>query len=549
MPSAYKRMMETVAAKLKAEEVKEAPPKKPKKETPPPPLPAPKKEERVVIPEKTLKRLGKKAKEEPLPPPPSPKPSAPAKKPEKVKIDERALAEVSPPEIAQVEKFFTTIESNEIEAMLKAEGLKPWHIEMARAELMRRKMEETRKKFEGKTVEEVLLGLGEVPHYLIQRRPVWVDMPKEQIELEVGGLEPTLLLKLSDYYNALNERGDLRGNEKVAAEAMKKRIWDEAIGEVSIDKLPMLPEELEEIINTQINVRDRVTNTAETLTPLEASNSQLAEWLYLEEDGPTTQNGLKGGPFDTSSPIKNEFIAELKPRFDNEGNLDKVETSLSKQALLKRMLVRHAKVPISMVKERAGVVEAAAVEAAAYMPPEYEQLKGYYRPEFKEMELGESQKMLVKLPPADLLKIYQLYFLLRRKGKLDKKEEYLEEEMRRLLEKMKSVGILEAIPTPRTKPPTQVAPDEFKKYLSWVDVMFNKLSQKDVDELANHPDQNILAKVMTGNGTDEEKMVFVEAMDELFDKVMTGEEFDKFIKSSEGALYNKIYSRYRRTVG
>jgi len=79
--------------------------------------------------------------------------------------------------------------------------------------------------------------------------------------------------------------------------------------------------------------------------------------------------------------------------------------------------------------------------------------------------------------------------------------------------------------------------------------MFNKLSQKDVDELANHPDQNILAKVMTGNGTDEEKMVFVEAMDELFDKVMTGEEFDKFIKSSEGALYNKIYSRYRRTVG
>jgi phosphoglycolate phosphatase-like HAD superfamily hydrolase len=229
--------------------------------------------------------------------------------------------------------------------------------------------------------------------------------------------------------------------------------------------------------------------------------------------------------------------------------LDKVETSLSKQALLKRMLVRHAKVPISMVKERAGVVEAAAVEAAAYMPPEYEQLKGYYRPEFKEMELGESQKMLVKLPPADLLKIYQLYFLLRRKGKLDKKEEYLEEEMRRLLEKMKSVGILEAIPTPRTKPPTQVAPDEFKKYLSWVDVMFNKLSQKDVDELANHPDQNILAKVMTGNGTDEEKMVFVEAMDELFDKVMTGEEFDKFIKSSEGALYNKIYSRYRRTVG
>ena len=235
-------MMEAVAAKLKAEEAKESSPKKPKKESPSPVKEPPKEEKKTVIPEKTLKRLGKKTKEEA---PPLPTPPSPVKNPEKVKKDERALAEVSPQEIAQVEKFFNAIEPNKIEALIKSEELTPWHVEMARVELMRRKMEETRKKFEGKTVEEVLLGLGEVPHYLIQRRPVWVDMPKEQIELEVGGIDSNLLLKLSDYYNALNERGDLKGNEILAVEMMKNRIWNESIGDVPIDLLPLLSEELD----------------------------------------------------------------------------------------------------------------------------------------------------------------------------------------------------------------------------------------------------------------------------------------------------------------
>jgi hypothetical protein len=275
----------------------------------------------------------------------------------------------------------------------------------------------------------------------------------------------------------------------------------------------------------------------------------LAEWLYVQEDGPTSQKALKGSPFDASAPVKNEFIYELKPKFDDQGFLDKVETSLSKQALLKRMFIRHARVPISMIKERAGVVEAAMAEAAAYMPPEYEKLKEYYKPEFKIMELAESQQFLIRLPPADLLKTYQLYYLLKRKGKLDKKEEYLEEEMRRVLDKLKTVGILETIPVPRTKPPIEISKDDFKKYLSWVDNVFNKLSDEDVKSLANRSDQEMLYKVITtGDGTEEDKAIFVGAIDEMFDKVMSGDEFDKFVESPEGALYYKIYNRYQRKV-
>jgi hypothetical protein len=306
---------------------------------------------------------------------------------------------------------------------------------------------------------------------------------------------------------------------------------------------------MEQISNTKIEVRDRATNVTSEVTPMEASNSQLAEWLYVQEDGPTSEKALKGGPFDTSSPVKNEFIYELKPKFDDKGFLDKVETTLSKQALLKRMLIRHARVPISMVKERAAEAEAEATEVAAYMPPEFEELKKYYKPEFKTMDLSESQKVLIKLPPNELLKTYQLYYILRNKGSLDKNELYLEREMRRILNKFQSVGLLETIPVPRTKPPVKVSGEDFKKYLSWVDIAFNKLSVEDVDAIADSPDQELIYKVIeTGEGTEEEKVAFVEAIDEMFDKVMTGDEFDKFVESPEGALYNKIYSRYHKKV-
>jgi hypothetical protein len=541
-------MMEAVAAKMKAEEVKERKAsKKAKKELPAPAL-APSPEEpkkdtkKVVIPEGTLKKIGRKAREEAPPPPP------PSKKTDKPR-DERHLSEVSPKEIEVIEGHLSKIIDKDIKDFLESKDQIPWHTEMASAELLRREMEATRKRFEGKTVEEALLEIGEIPHYLVQRKAEWVEMPKEQIEAEIKIINSNLLLKLSEYYNNLNTSGDLRENEKFAAEAMKKRIWDEAIGDVSIDNLPLLPEELEQVSDTKIEVRDRATNVVSEMTPLEATNSQLAEWLYVQEDGPTSQKALKGSPFDTSAPVKNEFIYELKPKFDDQGFLDKVETSLSKQALLKRMFIRHARVPISMVKERAGVVEAAMVEAAAYMPPEFEQLKGYYKPEFKTMELGESQQLLIRLPPFDLLRTYQLYYLLRRKGKLDKKEEYLEEEMRRVLNKLKTVGILESIPVPRTKPPIEVSKDDFKNYLSWVDKVFDKLSDEDVKALAGRPDQEMLYKVITtGDGSEEEKIIFTSAIDELFDKVMSGDEFDKFVESPEGALYNKIYNRYHRKV-
>jgi hypothetical protein len=165
------------------------------------------------------------------------------------------------------------------------------------------------------------------------------------------------------------------------------------------------------------------------------------------------------------------------------------------------------------------------------------------------MELSESQKFIIKLSPKELLRTYQLYYILRYKGTLDKKEMYLAEEMRRVLDKLKTVGIVETIPLPRTRPPLEVSKDDFKKYLSWVDVVYNKLSDEDVQALASNPDYERFHKVMlTGDGTEEEKALFVGAIDELFDKVMSGDEFDKFIESPEGALYNKIYNRYQRKV-
>lgn len=431
----------------------------------------------------TLKRLGERARVEAPPPPPAPSPA-----PEKPKID-----------------------------------------------------------LTGKSTWEIMLEMGDVPHYMVSRKPEWEVAPEKEIVEEIGGLKPTYLLRLSEYYNRLDKMKALSEKEKFAAQAMRDRIWNENIGEVSVDLVPLIPEDREQIEKLTIT-----TLAGEQMSAVYASNRELAEHIYLKSGGPVVFGKLRGSPFDPEAEVKSEFADVIKPKFEPSGPLygnrdaplQAVQTQLAREALYKRLLFGRAQVPVQELKVRQGRAAEWKAVAEAYYPPEYEEVKGYYRPDWKSPEsLTYVQQEMIKLPPADLLKTYKIYFIMKSKGQLDKSEEQLLDEMERILDGFQERGLL-AVERPKTVPPLPISQEGFNDYLKLVNEMFGTLPEEAVVKLSKKPESDVVLKVLrSGTAGEDERKVFVRTIDELFEALPT-EEMDKFSAGPKANLYMRVVDKY-----
>jgi len=393
----------------------------------------------------------------------------------------------------------------------------------------------------GKTTWEIMLEMGQVPHYMIARKPEWEIAPEKAMVEEINSMNPTYLLKLGEYYNTLEKMGELSEKERFAAQAMRDRVWSENIGDASVDMVSLTQEDRGEI--------ERLTVTklsGEEIPAMSASNRELAEELYRREHGPMALGKLKGSVFDDDAKVQSEFIKELRPGFDarQEGApIVGVQTQLSRDALYKRLLWGHARIPLAEMKERQAKAAEWKAAVTAYYPPEYGAVKGYYRPDWKEQSTTLSQQQMINLSPAGLLNTYKIYFIMRSKGELTKGEEYLFSEMERLLNEFQEKGLI-TITKPRTMPPMAITQERFTDYLKLVNDLFGALPEEAVVKLSRRPESDVVLKVLrSGVAAEEERKTFVKAIDELFEQLPAAE-MDKFSDSPKVGLYMRIADQY-----
>lgn len=519
--------------------VRAAPVSPPKPAAPPTAIPTA--AARLEIPKGSLARLGPRSiTAQPAAPAARPLPAVPA-------ADTRALAKVPPSEAKPFEERVSKMTLNEIDNYLSLVKPIPWQTELVRAELEHRKAEQMQKKYANKPVIEILLDVGEVPHNLLKKEPAWAEGSKETIDEGVKNIDVRLIRALSDYYNRIEGRGDLNDNEKYAAKAMRDRIWDDEIGTYSVDEMPLLPEDMDKLRDMQIPLLSGFL-----VSPLELSNRELAEALYVKEGGGATFGDFKNGPFDRESKERSPLIDDIKVRFEGSAYtlnnpaapVERIETPLASKALFKRLLFGRY-VPIKELKDRKGKAELVEAEAMAYMPPIYDELKVYYKPEFKTIEISDAKELLFKMNPEELHKTYQLYYIMKAKNMLDKREEYLEHEMEELLEKFEKMNVISGISRPRTRPPPKITDEDFTNYLAVVNGIFGELPEEAVKGLMKRPDEEKLFWVLTtGIANDEEKKHFVNVMDDLMVEALPAEKMDEFFKTPEGKLYYKVFQKY-----
>ena len=398
----------------------------------------------------------------------------------------------------------------------------------------------------GKSTWDLLLEMGEVPHYMVMRNPTWDITPEKALVEEVNMMNPVHLLKLSEYYDTLDKMGDLNEKERFAAQSMRDRIWNENIGDASIDLVPFTQEDREAVEKLTIS-----TLSGEEVPAAFASNRQLAEALYLKEGGPLNYGKLTGSIFDDAAEAKSEFIKELQLEFaataytmgDPNAALLKIRTQLPKEALFKRLLLGHARVPLPVLKERQARAAEWKSAVAAYYPPEYETVKGYYRPEWKDQDVTYSQQQMITLAPKDLLSTYKIYYILKAKGELTKHEEYLLDEMERLLNEFQEKGMI-SVTRPKTAPPMPITRERFTDYLQMVNDMFGTLPEEAVIALSKQPESDVVLKVLrSGVAGDDERKTFVKTIDELF-TALPDDEQSKFEQSPKARLYLRIVDEY-----
>ena len=398
----------------------------------------------------------------------------------------------------------------------------------------------------GKSTWDLLLEMGEVPHYMVMRNPTWDITPEKTLVEEINTMNPTYLLKMSEYYDTLDKMGDLNEKERFAAQSMRDRIWNENIGDASIDLVPFTQEDREAIEKLTIS-----TLSGEEVPAAFASNRQLAEALYLKEGGPLNYGRLTGSIFDDAAEAKSEFIKELQLEFaataytmgDPNAALLKIRTQLPKEALYKRLLLGHSRVPLPVLKERQARAAEWKSAVAAYYPPEYETVKGYYRPEWKDQEVTYSQQQMITLAPKDLLSTYKIYYILKAKGELTKHEEYLLDEMERLLNEFQERGMI-AVTRPKTAPPMPITRERFTDYLKLVDDLFADLPKEVVVKFSMQPESDVVLNVLsTGVAAEDERKIFVKAIDELMEALPEAA-MDKFQDSPNARLYLRIVDEY-----
>jgi hypothetical protein len=398
----------------------------------------------------------------------------------------------------------------------------------------------------GKSTWDLLLELGEVPHYMVMRNPTWDITPEKGLVEEINEMNPVYLLKMSEYYNTLEKMGELTENERLAARAMRDRIWNENIGDAPVDLVPLTQEDREAVERMTIT-----TLSGEEIPATFASNRELAEALYLREQGPLTFGKLGGSLFDDAAEVRSEFIKELQLEFgataysagDPMAPLLKVRTQLPKEALYKRLLLGHSRVPLPVLKERQARAAEWKAAAAAYFPPEYEAVKGYYRPDWKDQDVTYSQQQMIGLAPKDLLSTYKIYYILKSKGELNKHEEYLLDEMERLLNEFQAKGMI-TVTKPKTTPPVPITQERFVDYLRMVNDLFGSLPEESVVKLSKSSESDVVLKVLrSGVASEDERKVFVKAIDELFEE-LPETEMDKFSESPKSNLYMRIVDKY-----
>lgn len=398
----------------------------------------------------------------------------------------------------------------------------------------------------GKSTWDLLLELGEVPHYMVMRNPTWEITPEKALVEEVNTMNPVYLLKMSEYYDTLEKMGDLTEKERFAAQAMRDRIWNENIGDTSVDLVPFTQEDREEIEKLTIT-----TLSGEEMPAAFASNRELAEALYLKEGGPQNYGKLGGSPFDDTAEVKSEFIKEMQLEFaataytmgDPNATLLRVKTQLPKEALFKRLLLGHARVPLPVLKERQARAAEWKAAVSAYFPPEYEAVKAFYRPEWKEQSPTISEQQMITLIPADLLSTYKIYYIMKSKGELSRREEMLFDEMERLLEEFQEKGMV-TVTRPRTAPPMPITQERFGDYLQLVNDLFGELPEEAVVKLSKQPESDVVLKVLrSGVAAEDERKTFVKAVDELMD-ALPETTMDKFQDSPKANLYLRIVDKY-----
>ena len=394
----------------------------------------------------------------------------------------------------------------------------------------------------GKSAWEIMLEMGDVPHYMISRKPEWEVAPEKVIVEEVGEMKPLYLTKLSEYYDRLDKMGGLTEKERFAAQAMRDRIWRENIGDAPVDMVPLIQEDREQLEGMTIT-----TLSGEEMPALAASGRELAEALYLKSGGPKSLRGYKGSEFDDEAKVQSEFIKELRPGFDERSEgapLIGVRTQLSRDALYKRLLWGHARIPLAEAKERQAKAAEWKAAAEAYYPPEYEEVKGYYRPDWKDPESPTYVRQeMIKLAPGDLLKTYKMYFIMKSKGQLDRGEEELLDEMERILDEFQERGVL-TVTTPKTMPPMPVSQEGFNDYLKLVNDLFGTLPEESVVKLSKKPESDVVLRVLrSGKAGEDERKVFVKVIDELFEALPEAE-MDKFSQSPKANLYMRTVDKY-----
>jgi len=397
----------------------------------------------------------------------------------------------------------------------------------------------------GKAVADILLELGEVPHYMIAKNPEWAEMPEADIISDVGMMDDKMLLPISDYYNRLEELGDLNENEKIAAKAMRDRIWDEEIGEASIDLIELTPEDMETLSNMTLTLIDK-----SKIDPITASNSQIAEGLYVRMGGPLSAEQYKTSPFGPKAIEPHPMKGEFEVAANEDGKIVAVRSrALSKKDLWKRLLFETNIVPIVEIKKRRELAEEWKEKIAEYFPPEFEELQGYYRPEWDEMSLLDAQRELARLSPDDLLNTYKMYYMMRFKEMLTKTEEHLVGEMERLLNKLQEHKLIKVtipeVRPPELRPKPEVITDE--TFAAFVDVLnrwFIELPAEVVDEFATRPESDMALEILkTGEATEEERWGFVKAMDLLLGD-LPEKVYKKFEKSPDVNIFDKVAMHY-----
>ena len=488
-------------------------------------------EKKISVPKKRLERLGKKAKIE-----------APPKE-ELEKLEEPAPEEVPPP--------MPAIET------------------------------------EGKTTEELLLEIGDIPHYFITRRPEWGKMGEKEIQADVKTVDPRLLQSLSEFYDRLEAGGDLTEKEKVAAKAMRDRLENEGIKMVLVDEVPLTEKDFAAMDGIKITTRKGME-----VPLLGATTKQLAEGLYVMEHEkrgfatPENWGDHSGSPFDPGAPDVSEFMGDIKPKFGpkavayNDPNelLVSVETMLGSEALLKRIYFGTRRLPFTEAKKRQTEAEAYERAVAKYIPPEYKELQEYYRKAWAKMDYTEVEREMVRLNPEELLNTYKIYYMMAERGELNSQEEALTDEMKRIIDKFEETGILKEVTMPEMRPPIEmlrkemgapaappaappVAPPApvpppavpekpevatFKDYVGVVNELFSEgsIPEGALDLLAVQPQAPAVLNVLkTGEGTDDEKKLVVGMMDALFAALPEGRKKD-FAKSPQARIYKSIYDTY-----